>query len=374
VTLFYLENVCWSSAHPNIFTVHSSPIRSDLPPNLNYSKFQFQTSTKSWKKVSKKANILIKEPVSFVFTYQCAFQHVTRELLPHLSYIFGSQLDKQIQLETILFFQEEPYFVAPSWTNSLLHHLSTALTNPPRFGNLTTCPVIRDAFQAKSSCEPFLPYYKPQHTCHPKLNWSFCAKTITFANHVWYFDLQSSHSIRKAVLAKAIYHPPTQICLNQRSGSRSIVNLQEVRQLLVTLFPNSTVKTYSYEEKSFLEQAHLINKCKLILHPHSGGETNLIFIHPNSTVIEFFAKFYSPIFYFEELVKSTGSTHIPVMVEELELPSECEQYKHNDTSCVRPPFPHRPTLTACNLCYKEASFRVNLNELRLILRNLSFFV
>jgi hypothetical protein len=373
-TLFHLDNVCWSSTHPNIFTFHSSLERRDLPPNLNYSTFQFQSSRKSWEKVSKKANIFIRKPVSFVFTYQCAFQHVTRELLPHLSYIFGSQLEKQLEIETILFFQEAPYFVTPSWTNSLLDYLTKYLPHPPRFGNLTTCPVIENAFQKKSSCEPLLPYYKPQHVCRPNSDWSFCANTITFANHVWYYDLQSSSSIRKAVLGNAMSHPPTFICLNQRVGTRSISNLKEVHQLLVSQFPNHTIKTYSYEGKSFLEQAHFVNKCKLILHPHSGGETNLIFLHPNSTVIEFFAKYYAPVFYFEELVSSTGSTHIPMIVEDVELPQECEEYRHNDTSCVKPPYPHRPILTRCNFCYKDAIFRVNLNDLQLILQNLSSLV
>jgi hypothetical protein len=298
---------------------------------------------------------------------------VTRELLPHLSYLFGSQRDQQIQLDTILFFQKAPYFITPSWTNSFLDHLSNSLSHPPRFGNLSSCPVIDYAFHQKSSCQPFLPFYQPQHECRPNSNWSFCANTITFSNHAWYFDLQSSLEIQKAIVGKkkAISHSPNLICLNQRIGTRSILNLKEVHQLLVNIFPNDTIKIYSYEGKDFLHQISLIHQCKLILHPHSGGETNLIFLQSNSIVIEFFPKNFPPISYFGDLVKSAGSIHIPVILKEVQLPSSgCKEYKFNETSCVKPPFSYRVPITKCNFCYKDSMLRVDINELRGILQNL----
>lgn len=378
-SLFHLHNVCWSSSQPNTITVHHSSNNHSssfpLPSHLNYTTFEFlssHSSPQSWNERIKNANIFIPKPISFVFTYQCAFQHVTRELLPHLSYLYGSSQEMiKVPLDSILFFQKAPYSTTPHWTNSFLSLLTKSLPSSLTLGNLSYCPLIENTFHRNSSCQPFLSFYKPQHTCLPKTHWSFCANTIIFSNHAWYHDLQSSQAIRQAILGNAITQSPHFICLNQRIGTRSIENLQEVHDLLVKLFPNNMVKIFHYEGKSFLQQIHLINQCKLILHPHSGGETNLIFLQPNSTVIEFFPKNFPPISYYGELVKSTGSTHIPVILEDVTLPNGCEKYINDESSCVRPPFSYRVSITRCNFCYKDATLRVNLSDLRDILHKVS---
>jgi hypothetical protein len=367
-TLFLVNNVCWSSSDPTTLTVHHNKQNDQgtLPPNLIFTSFKFQESSVLWKKISRKANIFIEKPVSFVFTYQCAFQHVTREFLPHLAFLYQTLPNMESLIARVLTFQSQPYSQTPDWTNSLLSSLTKDLPNPPKFSNLASCPLTNEAFSSKSSCRPFLPYYEPQHECRHDSNWTFCAKTVAFSNHLWYFDLQSSHSIRKAVLGNEIYHPPRAICLNQRVGTRSILNLMEVHHFLVSQFPNHIVRTYSYEGKSFLEQARIVNKCKLILHPHSGGETNLMFLHPNSTVIEFFSKYFDPVTYFGELVEGTGSTHIPMIVEDVELPAGCERYRGNQSSCGN----YQVEMTPCTSCYKDANFIVDLKALKILLQNL----
>ena len=370
-TLFLVNNVCWSSSAPTTLTIHQPQQRDSpetlgtIPSNLIFTSFRFQESPISWEKISSKANIFIEAPVSFVFTFQCAFQHVTREFLPHLAFLYHTQPNMKAQIARILTFQSQPYFQTPHWTISLLSSLAKDLPNPPQF-NLSSCPLTSEAFSSKSACGPFLRYYKPQHECHPDSNWTFCAKTIAFSNHVWYFDLQSSHSIRKAVLGKSISHPPHAICLSQRVETRSIKNLKEIRQLLISQFPNHTVRTYSYEGQDFFEQARIVNRCKLILHPHGGGETNLIFLQPNSTVIEFFSKYFAPETYYGDLVKSSGSTHIPMIVENVELPQGCDQYKGNHASCGN----IEVKMTPCSQCYKDANFLVDLEKLRILLQDI----
>lgn len=84
--LSIVDQVCWSSSEPKIITIHSPTQQNQqqpLPQLPFFSGLEFATSTIPWKDVSEKANILIKEPVAFVFTFQCAFQHITRELLPY---------------------------------------------------------------------------------------------------------------------------------------------------------------------------------------------------------------------------------------------------------------------------------------------------
>jgi hypothetical protein len=177
-TLFLIHNVCWSSSDPTALTIHRKQHQDEeigtLPPHVIFTSLKVQSSSKSWEEMSSTANILIQKPVSFVFTYQCAFQHVTRELLPHLSFLYKTQTNMRIRIDRVLFFQSQPYFQTPHWTNSLLSSLSKDLPNPLHFSNLSFCPLTNEAFSSQSSCAPFLPYFSPQHRCRPQSNWSFC--------------------------------------------------------------------------------------------------------------------------------------------------------------------------------------------------------
>jgi hypothetical protein len=373
-SLFLVRNVCWSSSDPTVLTIHRGKQHQDeemgtLPPHLIFTFLKVQQSSISWEEMSSEANIFIPKPVSFVFTYQCAFQHVTREILPHLSFLYKTRQNMNIQIDRVMTFQMHPSFRNPSWTKSFLSSITNDLPKAPYFSTLNSCPIFSKTFRSQSSCAPFPRYWRPQHRCRPQSNWSFCANMIAFSNHLWYFDLESSDYIRKAVLGEAIYHPSQFICLNQRVGTRSILNLEEVRQLIMSMFPDHIVKHFSYEGKTFLEQAHLINTCKLVLHPHGGGETNLMFLQPNSTVIEFFSKYFNPVSYFGDLVTSTGSTHIPMIVQNVELPAGCEQYSQGNRSddamsCGN----YEVHMTPCTECYKDANFIVDLDALRTLFK------
>lgn len=93
------------------------------------------------------------------------------------------------------------------------------------------------------------------------------------------------------------------IYINRSQASyRKVLNEQQVIDFLA----NYGFKSITLENMALDDQIRLFSSAKVIVSPHGGGLTNLVFCSPNTKVIEFFSPIYvNPLYW-------VISTHIPL--------------------------------------------------------------
>ena len=156
------------------------------------------------------------------------------------------------------------------------------------------------------------------------------------------------------------------ICLNKRINTRSFINSDEILKILSTNYPSKKkdIIEFAYEGKTIFEQARLVAECLLIIHPHGGGMTNMMFIHPNTTVIEVFPFAYNPVYYFSDLVLSAGGRYKSLITpQNLTILNNNMKICNIFSSSIIDPSTCMKNWT-CFLCYKDGNIIVESKKLQ----------
>jgi Glycosyltransferase 61 len=109
---------------------------------------------------------------------------------------------------------------------------------------------------------------------------------------------------------KAIKKQNLQIGLINRKGSRIINNMDSIQTSMESIFPSGNYERAYMEDLSPLEQWRFWASKDIILVAHGQSETNAVFLHPNSSIIEIYPPHYYPEFY-NELFRSICIHHFP---------------------------------------------------------------
>jgi hypothetical protein len=268
----------------------------------------------------------------------------------------------------LLFLQKEPWSGDHAYQSYLIE---TALSLT---GQHAYCPKISpfereiDVFNANPSLLFWNSLLLADDVFRDNKNISVCFDEIAFSSGAvggsWNFEKNDASMLRKAALTKS--HASSsfkkQICVNQRilQRTRYFVNLGEIVIYLMQKYKRD-VKVFSYEDKTVHEQATVINDCALVIHPHGGGMTNIMFMEPNTTVVEIFPFRYAPTWYYSELARSCGvniSMIVSTRNNSFFVRQGCEKFDFhliNDGDCS--------SNVTCHWCYKDSTIRVDLQEL-----------
>ncbi len=102
-----------------------------------------------------------------------------------------------------------------------------------------------------------------------------------------YCNLMIQDSIIKIANEKAIKTDNNKIVLISRRQNmiRSVLNGAEVAESVIKMFPEAEI--VFLEDLKFFEQVNLFNRAKVVIGPHGGGMTNILFCKPGTSIIEF---------------------------------------------------------------------------------------
>ncbi len=133
---------------------------------------------------------------------------------------------------------------------------------------------------------------------------------------------------------------------------------------MAVTYPALQVVIYEYENKTVFEQAVSVAECLVIVHPHGGGMTNMMFLHPSAKVTEVFPFGYTPVPYFSRLVLSSGAKYksMLLMDNQTVLTQKCHYFKKQKIDsevCMADSF--------CRSCYKDGKLIVDSSSLTKLL-------
>ena len=100
------------------------------------------------------------------------------------------------------------------------------------------------------------------------------------------------------------------IALIDRQSNRKILNIEDVREALISRFPSdtTTVSEVVYmENMTILEQFRLFSRNNIIIAAHGAAISNAVFL--NGALIELYPPNYYPVPFFKDLIVSAGNRH-----------------------------------------------------------------
>ncbi|NJN87979.1 MAG: DUF563 domain-containing protein [Leptolyngbyaceae cyanobacterium SL_7_1] len=116
----------------------------------------------------------------------------------------------------------------------------------------------------------------------------------SFSGSAAWMSREACEFLRKTFLnqiplaERGVAQPAERIYISRQSANRCVINELEVTRLLKPL----GFQTIVLETLSVVEQVALFANARVIVAPHGSGLTNLVFCHPDATVIELFSPHY----------------------------------------------------------------------------------
>ncbi len=117
------------------------------------------------------------------------------------------------------------------------------------------------------------------------------------SGYTGYMPKWTVHFLRKSLLNKNIVKIPDyeRIYISREDGrGRKVINEEQVTNLLVPY----GFKTLVLDQLSLDEQIQIFYSAKIIIAPHGGGLTNLVFANPGTRILEIFSpKYVNPLYW-----------------------------------------------------------------------------
>ncbi len=338
------------------------------------SKFIFvNASDTRWEDVSKLATVVLKGTTVLQTLYQSAFQHFTPEYIPLLPMYWNPTSFLATCPARSIFLTIDPWRYSEEYINALYSSsASCTITShesnriPLRYPFSTIEEALGPTFHEEFWC-------REENTCASGSRTLLGRYSICFENIVmalqdmdqWYFDQENADTLVTKILGRR--STQNAVCINQRKGTRQIINFDEVRALVKKTFDIEPSIIF-FEGMTFFEQVAAVDPCMVLLAPHGGGMTNSIFVRRGASVIEFFPYAYQPTEFYGKAVWSAGANHYPVILpsSRVVLSAECEHYRDAvSESC------NLAVNTTCYHCFKDGSMVVDVNQLEPMLRSLA---
>ena len=376
-TICSLRHACWDFSNANIISVREdmhnqvSGRRIEIHRDLKIDKINSRDQH-LWKEDyhQSKDSLWLDGTTALHFMYQHAFQHYVPDFLHMLpAYWSPEEFNASSPKRALFLTRHECHGCSDVYGKDLFNAALCGQTS-------RTCTV--------PTVYPFETFDKALDWQVNKALWcheeSSCSKSdnissVCFERLVlsltggfdWHFNATYRDELVYRVLGKE-RHIKRHICVNQRLGTRQILNLAEVVDFLRRKFHFFPTLVFFYEGMSFTEQVRTADSCYILLGPHGGGMTNAAFVRSDSSVIELHPGWYQHIYFYAEAVKSAGARYVPIVVppSNITLGDNCLAYANvTKEVCERD--------DVCQYCFKDSSMYVDINLLEHGLSSLGTF-
>ena len=360
-TICSLRHACWDFSKASVISVYENQTNSGVS-GKRFLLHDLEISVRQhhqWEKVSRsKAGLLLDGTTALHFMYQSAFQHFVPDFLNILpAYWSPEEFNASFPKRSLFLTEHSCPGCSETYSRDLFHaslcgHTKASCTSPIVYPFETYDRALDMQVNKKLWCHE-------KSSCSKAKNISLvCFERLVVSltgGYDWHFSPKHRNVLVDRVLGKE--GKERHICVNQRQGTRQILNLDEVVQFLTRKY-KKVIKVVYYEGLSFTEQVRTADYCSLLVAPHGGGMTNTAFVRSDSIVIELHPAWYQHIYFYEEAVKSTGGRYYPIIVppSNITLRENCLVYADvSQEECDQD--------SNCANCFKDSSMYVDISRL-----------
>ena len=357
-TICSLRQTCLDFSKPHQLTAYGEVSQSAVDAmQFLTQNMTIMTSQLSWEEQAKHASIVYGGTTVLHLLFQHAFQHFVPDFLNLLPAYWSPELLNASRPNRSLFLTNHAcQDCSLQYTNDLFRSALCGVDKECHLPYAYPFELLDVALDADKNRR----YWCREQACKDRKLKSVCFERL-IVSPTGYIDWFFYPNHRDILVARTLgdFRYSRRICVNQRSGTRRIVNVHEVVDVLEKLF-NLDVKLFYFDGLPFNEQVRIIDSCSLLVAPHGGGMTNAVFIRKNATVIEFHPAWYQHIYYYEEAVKSVGASYLPIIVpvEDVILSPSCRRFarlEKDECTIERD--------VDCQTCFKNSDMRVETSSL-----------
>ncbi len=358
-TICSLKHACWDFSQASVLSFYDE--KASVTGN-RFLLHDLEISARQhhqWDEFSRsKAGLFLDGTTALHFLYQYAFQHFVPDFLNILpAYWSPEEFNASFPKRSLFLTKHSCPGCSETYSRDLFHaslcgNDSTTCTLPIFYPFETYDRALDVQVNKKLWCHE-------RSSCSKEKNISLVCFERLLVSLTGGFDWHFRQKYRNVLVDKVLGKVGNErhVCVNQRQGTRQILNLDEVVQFLERKY-QKIIKVFHYEGMHFTEQVRTADSCSLLIAPHGGGMTNAAFVRSDSIVIELHPAWYQHVYFYEEAVKSTGARYFPIIVppSNITLSETCLVYADiSQEECDQD--------STCTECFKDSSMHVDISWL-----------